>query len=175
MLGGAMAQKRPFRAFFWARPPARQAVRVGVVPVWRRGRPRLPIPAAPFARFARRGAATLGSFAPAGLKPLTIGIGSRRRRRRHAARCARFAARPSPGPSGRAAGPPAAAFRRIPSANMWLGWPDRRDRATTGKVGGVGIAPFWTGIPAHALAIPCGTPRSYRSCRISLSWGSVSR
>jgi hypothetical protein len=93
------AQKRLFRA----RPPARQAVRVGVVPA---GRPRLPSPAAPFAHFVRRGAATLGPFAPAGLKPLAIGLGSRRLRRRYAARCARFAARPSPGPSGRAAGPP---------------------------------------------------------------------
>ena len=68
--------------------------------------PQLPSPASPFAHFVRRGAATLGPFAPAGLKPLTIGLGSRRLRRRHAARFARFAARPSPGPSGRAAGPP---------------------------------------------------------------------
>ena len=37
MLGEAMAQKRAKSAHFWPRPPARQAVRVGVVPA---GRPR---------------------------------------------------------------------------------------------------------------------------------------
>ena len=138
-----MAQKRPKRAFFVGQAP-RSPSRAC------RRRPRLepgPTPTADpcgsFARVARSGAATLGPFAPAGLKSLATGIGSRRRRRRHAARYARFAARPSPGPSGRAAGPPAAAFRRIlsaniPPANMWLGWPDRRGRATTGKVGCMG-------------------------------------
>jgi len=113
-----MAPKRPQRAFFVGQTP-RSPSRAC------RRRPRLapgPTPTADpcgsFARFARRGAATLGSFAPAGLKSLAIGIGSRRLRRRHAARFARFAARPSPGPSGRAAGPPAAAFRRMPPANI---------------------------------------------------------
>jgi hypothetical protein len=147
LLGGAMAQKRPFGAFFVGQAP-RSPSRAC------RRRPRLapgPTPTADpcgsFARFARRGAATLGPFAPAGLKSLATGIGSRRLRRRHAARFARFAARPSPGPSGRAAGPPAAAFRRIPSANippanMWLGWLYRRGRATIGQTGCIRIAPY---------------------------------
>jgi hypothetical protein len=91
LLGEVMARKGAQKRLFRPRPPARQAVRVGAVPA---GRPRLPSPAAPFAHSVRRGAATLGPFAPAGLKPLTIGLGSRRLRRRHAG------GPPSPGPSG---------------------------------------------------------------------------
>ena len=81
---------------FRVRHPTRQAMRVGVVSS---SRPRLASPAAPLAAallFAsrRRGAATLGAFVPSGPKPLANGLGSRRLRRRHAARYARIAARP---------------------------------------------------------------------------------